>query len=329
LLPAAISVSKFSRVEASPGAIKLSKPNGTMWLGAVGHILDVLTLRSAVAAADDAASEPQLDATQPHRHLENKKATQPVSATATAAAGCDPKYAPGGCNYFPKYIPTAEETAFQKSYWKGRRDEWGSSPTGDPIDPWLARTCVVYNWKAHLKSYGVADADDGDVAAVETTPSPSASSTVLCVVRPIQNDLQDNEPLTHLPDVNDDDVMNDERFEGADHQQASGSGGPVNADDEDMLGAVYSISADESLGQTVAATIEAVVGLLPWQQILLLKEVMEISPEVADTVRALVASIRLQEDAVEPSNLSVSGEASIRLDEICEAQLGEASFRYQ
>ena len=134
---------------------------------------------------------------------------------------------------------------------------------------------------------------------------------------------------TDLPDVNDDDVMNDERFEGADHQQASGSGGPVNADDEDMLGAVYSISADESLGQTVAATIEAVVGLLPWQQILLLKEVMEISPEVADTVRALVASIRLQEDAVEPSNLSVSGEASIRLDEICEAQLGEASFRYQ
>ena len=140
LLPAAISVSKFSRVEASPGAIKLSKPNGTMWLGAVGHILDVLTLRSAVAAADDAASEPQLDATQPHRHLENKKATQPVSATATAAAGCDPKYAPGGCNYFPKYRPTPEETAFQKMYWNGRRDEWGSSPTCHPTNPWLSRS---------------------------------------------------------------------------------------------------------------------------------------------------------------------------------------------
>ena len=85
-------------------------------------------MRGAVAAAADAASEPQLDA------------TQPFSATATDAAGCDPKYAPGGCNYFPKYRPTPEETAFQKMYWNGRRDEWGSSPTCHPTNPWLSRS---------------------------------------------------------------------------------------------------------------------------------------------------------------------------------------------
>ena len=243
-------------------------------------------------------------------------ATQPVSATATAAAGCDPKYAPGGCNYFPKYIPTAEETAFQKTYWKGRRDEWGSSPTGDPIDPWLARTCCVDNLKAHRKLYGVADADDGDVAAVETTPFPSASSTVLCVVRPIQNDLQDNEPLTHAATSTA--IVRFQKPVACTAQMHPAIGGQMDDAAVDTTPLLTSSSAlariallppvsaeaqnDLQQDDTHAATIKAVVGLLPWQQILLLKEIMEISPEVADNVRALVASIRLQEDAVEPSN---------------------------